>query len=536
MIHNYLVSFNTKDLPYISTDILIIGSGIAALCAAIEAAKYGNVIVATKANLKDCNTELAQGGIAVVLNEKDSIESHIKDTLEIGCGLCNKKSVEILVNEGPVKVKKLIHWGTNFDMQDKKLNFTQEAGHNQKRVIHAKGDATGKEVERVLVEKIKKCQQIKILENTFVIDLLHYEKICYGAIIFKDKKKMLIKAKKTILSTGGIGQIYRESTNSPVITGDGMAMAYRSGANLLDMEFVQFHPTTLYIAGASRILISEAVRGEGGILKNKYGERFMPSYHPKAELAPRDITSRAILEEMKKTNDTQVYLDLTSFKKQFFQKRFPYISKVCASFNINIEKDFIPVCPTAHYMIGGIKTDFYGKTNIENLFACGEVSCNGIHGANRLASNSLLEGLVFGERTGSMAGSNLKRNIKINFSISLKLEKYKKINLEDLKNSLKSLMWKNVGIEKEKKILEQAEKKINFWTNYVLNMELKNQQGWELQNMLTISSLIQKAAYIREETRGVHYRKDFSKKNDEKWLIHLQQNKELKIRKEKICF
>ena len=528
MKKEFLISFDSKDISSIRTEVLIIGSGVAGLRAAIEAAKYGKVLIITKDKLTECNTEQAQGGIAVVLPacasrpEEDSFEKHIEDTLRVGSGLCNEEAARILVKEGPSRIQELIQWGANFDKDNGRLSLTQEAGHTMRRIIHAKGDATGSEVERALILKVKENSNIKILEYTFAIDLLHKDGICFGVIVdIKNEGRKAVYAQKIILATGGVGQIYRESTNSLVATGCGMALAYRAGACFMDMEFVQFHPTTLYIAGASRTLISETVRGEGGVLKNKYGERFMFKYHQQEELAPRDAVSRAILNEMKETGNTHVYLDLTHLDSQFLQRRFPSIMDACSSFGIDIKKDLIPVRPTAHYMIGGIKIDINGETNIGNLYACGECACSGLHGANRLASNSLLEGLVFGYRAGYSAGKCIKGQDVIKAlsesSSILDYSNSKDLNTEDIKNSLKSLMSRCVGIERDEKALLEAQREIDFWSSYVMKKEFSNPQGWELQNMLTVAKLIQKAALIRKESRGVHYRKDYPQQNDIEW-------------------
>lgn len=548
---NYLVTFDTNNLDSLKTDILVIGTGVAGLRAAIESARYGKVLIVTKDKLRECNTELAQGGIAAVLTRNDTYESHLKNTLEVGDGLCNEEAVKILVEEGPLRIQELIDWGANFDKKDGNLLFTQEGGHSTRRIIHAKGDATGSEVEQTLISKAQLQENITILEDTFTIDLLCKDNICYGAIVqSKDTKRYVIYARQTIVATGGVGQIYRETTNSIVATGDGMAFAYRAGATLTDMEFIQFHPTTLYIAGASRALISEAVRGEGGILKNKYGMRFMVKYHPSLELAPRDVVSRSIITELKETNDAHVYLDVTHLDNEFLESRFPNIIRICLSFGINIKKDLIPVRPTAHYTIGGIKTDLSTQTNIEGLYACGECACLGIHGANRLPSNSLLECLVFGYRAGYAAG-NSRKKIKSIPNISHTLEdkymeesklisdflirnqqsaisnhnatlKFPDIDIDDVRNSLKSLMWYNVGIEREKDKLVDAQKEIDFWSSYVMRKEFSIQKGFELQNMLTIAKLIQKAALMRKESRGVHFRKDFTEKNDANFKMHIE--------------
>jgi L-aspartate oxidase len=522
----YLVTFDTNNLKRLETDILVIGSGIAGLRAGIEGAKHGRVLIITKDKLRECNTELAQGGIAAVLSENDTYESHLQNTLEVGDGLCNEAAVRILVEEGPLRVQELIDWGADFDKKDGKLALTQEGGHSTRRIIHAKGDATGSEIEHTLISKAYQQNNISILEDTFTIDLLCQDNTCYGAIVqSKDKERYIIFAKQTIIATGGIGQIYRETTNSIIATGDGMAFAYRANATLMDMEFIQFHPTTLYIAGASRALISEAVRGEGGILKNKYGERFMAKYHPDLELAPRDVVSRSIITELKETNDAHVYLDMTHLDDELLQSRFPNIMRICRSFGIDIKKDLIPIRPTAHYTLGGIKTDLFTHTNIEGLYACGECACLGIHGANRLPSNSLLECLVFGYRAGYEAGNSISK-IKSMPNISNTFEeKYiEELDIEDVRNSLKSLMWRDVGIEREKDKLLDAEKEINFWSSYVMRKEFSTQLGFELQNMLTLARLIQKAALMREESRGVHYRNDFPTKNDVKFKRHIEFN------------
>lgn len=514
----FLTSFNTKDIPSIHTDVLVIGSGVAGLCAVIEAAKHAKVLIVTKNNLSKSNTEKAQGGIAVVLSGKDSFQKHINDTLKVGGNISNKEAVRILVEDAPCRIKKLIRWGANFDSEGEKLLFTQEGGHSMQRIIHAGGDATGAEVEKTLISKVKENKNIEILEHAFAIDLLTKDETCFGAIVDeKNKGKKAIYAQKTIMATGGLGQVYRETTNSSVATGCGIALAYRAGTSLVDMEFIQFHPTTLYIAGASRTLISETVRGEGAVLRNKYGERFMFKYHKEGELAPRDVVSRAILDEMKETGDTHLYLDLSHLDPYFLQKRFPSIIESCSSFGVDIKKDLIPVRPTAHYMIGGIKTDTKGKTNIKNLYACGECACLGLHGANRLASNSLLEGLVFGTRAGKCVKAGEKSESIPEIENIVNSGNSKNFDIEDIKNSLKSLMSRCVGIKRDKNLLLEAQKEINFWSSYVMKKEFFNPQGWELQNMLTVAMLIQKAALAREESRGVHYRKDYPYPNEKEW-------------------
>ncbi|HHT9117195.1 MAG TPA: L-aspartate oxidase [Candidatus Hypogeohydataceae bacterium YC38] len=525
-LRRYLVSLNTRHLPHIDTDVLVIGSGVAGLLSAVEAARGGRVLIVSKDKLGESNTMHAQGGIAAVFDTSDSFEEHIKDTLEAGQGLCNPKVVEEVIREGPRRIRWLMELGTSFDHEDGHLALTREGGHSHARVIHGKGDSTGMVVEEALLEIVKRNSRISTLDHSFAIDLLAVEGACRGALLWhRHKGKVVVWAKETILATGGCGQLYRETTNSPVATGDGIAMAYRVGAVLEDLEFVQFHPTTLYIAGAARALISEAVRGEGGILRNKKGERFMQRYHPMAELAPRDIVSRSVLHEMRSTDYTHVYLDVRHIPRERLIVRFPKIWSICASFHIDISREMIPVRPSAHYMIGGIKVGGRAHTNIRHLYACGEAASTGLHGANRLGSNSLLECLVYGHRAGREAAAGLKKTKSrahaYPMEIELEVEKLKGLDLEDIRESLKSLMWRDVGVERDREHLKDAGEKLAQWSEYVLSKEFHSPQGWELQNMLTLAKLITLSALEREETRGVHYRSDFTSRDDTHWKRHI---------------
>ncbi len=401
----YLTEFNAVRTPNILTNVLVLGSGIAGLRAALAAAEFGDVILVCKSSPDESNTRYAQGGIAVALPELSSLESHYQDTIRVGCGLCDARNVRFLVENGPVRVRELMDWGACFDLAQGRLAYTTEGGHSDARVLHAHGDATGQEIARTLLAKVQQCRTIRIFDRCFAIDLITADQRCVGAVTYHEKYgHQLIWARQTILATGGMGRLYRETTNPEVATGDGLGMAFRCGAQLQDLEMVQFHPTTLYIAGASRALISEAVRGEGGLLVDKSGRRFMSRYHPQAELAPRDVVSRSILRHMIETQATTVYLDVRHFAKGAFRERFPGIYRLCDDFGIDVEKDLIPVRPSAHYMIGGVSVDAQGRTTVPNLWACGEVAATGVHGANRLASNSLLEGLVWGAETGQQAG------------------------------------------------------------------------------------------------------------------------------------
>ena len=522
----YLVSFDTHHLPHLFTDVLIIGSGVAGLRAAIEAARVGSVLLVSKGAIDDSNSWEAQGGVAAVISPEDSIEEHVEDTLRTGHGLCDDAMVRLVISGGPEEIRRLLEWGAQFDTIDGELALTKEGGHSQPRIAHARGDATGRELVRTFAATVTQDPHIQVLEHTFAIDFLTSDSACLGAFVWDDRRGLsLIWAHACILAAGGAGQLYRETTNPEVATGDGVAMAYRGGAELRDLEFVQFHPTTLYIAGASRALISETARGEGGILRNRSGERFMTRHHPDAELAPRDVVARAILKEMQATGDTQVYLDLTHLPPEHLRERFPQIAALCANFDIDITSDLIPVRPSAHYLVGGVTADADGRTTLEGLYAAGEVASTGLHGANRLGSNSLLEALVLGRRTGEAAGAwavgrRRRAQVPLHLRSALEAPRKDQIDLRDVANSLKSLMWRRVGIERDEDSLAEAEERIDFWTSYVLSTEFLSPVGWQLQNMLTVAKLITYCARERCESRGVHLRTDFPETDDEHWLRH----------------
>jgi L-aspartate oxidase len=523
----YLVNVESISTHQLFTNCLVIGTGIAGLRAAIEAAEHRNVIIVCKDTLQNTNTWQAQGGIASVLNETDSFESHIEDTLGTGCGISDETIVELVVRQGPELIEQLLRWGTEFDMTDGHIATTLEGGHTHPRVAHAHGDETGRMIAEVLIRKVRENPNIRIVENFFAVDLLtNDEDECIGIIGHDRRGPQIIWAVNTILATGGAGQLYRETTNPEVATGDGIAIAYRAGAILQDLEFMQFHPTTLYIAGASRALITEALRGEGAVLLDSKGRRFMKEYHESAELAPRDIVSRAILSQMLKTKSTHVYLDVRSFDKKHFSRRFPHINELCESFDIDISKDTIPVRPSAHYMIGGVRTDISGKTSVENLYVCGEAAATCLHGANRLGSNSLLEGLVFGKTAGQSAcrqnksgAADIKHpTIKYHIPHSDRT----RLDAADVRNSLRALMWRNVGITRKARPLTEAQEIIRFWQRYVMDKIFDSPQGWECQNMLTVSLLMAQAAQMRQESRGVHFRSDFPDTDDEHFKKHIE--------------
>ena len=526
----YLVDIDSVSTPQQSTDYLVIGAGIAGLRAAIEAAQHGNVTVVTKGTVEDSNTWHAQGGIASVLDKTDKFESHIADTLRTGGGLSDEKTVDLVVHQGPGLIRQLLDWGCAFDMDDGSIATTLEGGHSHARIAHAHGDETGKIMAQTLIAKTRQQRNVKIIENLFTLDLLTacgeqgrtVDNKCLGIIGWhRDKGLQIIWAANIILATGGAGQLYRETTNPSCATADGLAIAYRAGAILRDMEFMQFHPTTLYIAGASRALITETLRGEGAVLLDSKGRAFMKDYNPAAELAPRDIVSRAILTQMLKTKSTHVYLDIRHFDKQHFAKRFPVISELCESFDIDTSKDLIPVRPSAHYMVGGVKTDIGARTNIENLYACGEVSSTGLHGANRLGSNSLLEGLVFGRIAGQTAiAPRLPESRQPVIKYEIPHSELRHLDTSDVRNSLRALMWRNVGITRKAHDLKEAIEQIRFWQRYVMDKQFDTPQGWELQNMLTVCLLIAQSALARKESRGVHFRSDYPDTDDQNFKKH----------------
>lgn len=500
----------------IYTTFLVIGGGVAGLRGAIELAPYGDVIVITKDIPTEGSTEYAQGGIAVALSDEDEVGIHFHDTIKAGDGLCREDAVKVLVEEGPARILELIEWGAEFDREGSKLAFTLEAAHSRRRVLHAHGDSTGKELERVLINKVKTFPSIKRFPFCTAIDLMMRDNRCIGAYILRDSQIFAIYAQATILATGGAGQLFSRTTNPPVATGDGMAMAYRCGAILEDMEFIQFHPTVLYAPSAPQFLLSEAMRGEGALLKNIHNERFMQRYHPDAELAPRDIVSRAIISEMVRTGGHHVYLDLTHLKSDFLKTRFPRIYATCLQYDVDITKDLIPVSPAAHYIMGGVKTDLEGKTNIEGLYAAGEVACTGVHGANRLASNSLLEGLVYGYRAGNAAIRYLEKNI---FDFSKKTSKYNdkdysNLNfqvIEEIRTALRRLMWERVGIIRCIDSLTIAKNTLRQWSD-IENAHFNIKRGIELKNLFTLANIVTETALNRQESIGAHYRSDFPSK------------------------
>ena len=505
----------------LETDYVVIGSGVAGLRASIELAQSGaRVTVLTKDKASESNTEYAQGGVAVVLSEDDDPELHEGDTLVAGAGLCDEKAVETLVTDGPEYIKQLIDWGTEFDREGGKLLMGQEAAHSRRRILHAHGDSTGAEFVRSLIARAAEEKNINLTPFANTESLIVADGRCVG-VRFLDpilRAPRDIYAKAVIMCTGGAGQLYQHTTNPSVATGDGMAMAYFAGAEMADMEFIQFHPTALSLENAPRFLLTEAMRGEGGLLKNKYGERFMPNYDERAELAPRDIVSRSIVAEMRRTGTRNVFLDMTALDGEFLKHRFPTIYETCSHYRLNIATDMLPVSPASHYCMGGIRTDLWGRSTLAGLYAAGEVSCTGVHGANRLASNSLLEGLVFGARAGQAViedtrGMDVRgRQSAANESA---IRDPRSAISTAVRKRVKRTMWERVGILRDKDSLRRALQEFRQIATGNLTTSSRN--------FVTLATLVASAALWREESRGGHYRTDFPDQREDCRVHSIQQ-------------
>jgi L-aspartate oxidase len=531
-MERYLIDYDSDSFEKEAYDVVIIGSGIAGVYTALEIPDHFRVAILTKESIDISNSVLAQGGIAVSLDKGDSPELHLKDTLYAGAGLCDEESVWVLVNEAAANIECLCKYGVNFDRKGQgELSLTREGAHSKNRIIHA-GDTTGKEVCDKLISVVKTRSNISIMERTFAIDLLTQENAAKGILAYdEDRNQLKMYASSAVVcATGGFGQLYAYTTNPEVATGDGVALAYRAGAELMDMEFIQFHPTVLFHPDNKTFLISEAVRGEGAILRNIHGERFMPQYHELKELAPRDVVSRAIFEEMSRTGATHVYLDITFKSREHLESRFPNIFKTCLGYGIDISTDFIPVAPAEHYCMGGVRADVNGTTNISGFFACGEAACNGIHGANRLASNSLLEGLVFGHKIGCLIGSFIENRRDASTELPFlnkTVRKRKDIDRESMKKDIQKLMTGNVGIIRNKEKLLYAREKLQDYQTVLGDMLNEDIKDYELQNMLLLCVLVVDGALEREESRGAHYRSDFNKPDDVNWKRNIVHKREV---------
>lgn len=497
----------------LETDFIVIGSGVAGLRSSIALATAGaRVTVLTKDKTSESNTEYAQGGVAVVLSDDDDAELHEEDTLVAGAGLCEEAAVETLVSEGTKYIRQLIEWGTEFDREGGKLVFTQEAAHSRRRILHAHGDSTGREIVRSLVARAGVEKNINLHPFANTESLLVSAGRCFGVRYLDPilRAPRDIFARAVVLCTGGAGQLFQHTTNPPVATGDGMAMAYLAGADMADMEFVQFHPTALSVEGAPRFLLSEAMRGEGGVLRNSAGERFMERYDERLELAPRDIVSRSIVAEMRRTGARNVFLDMTALDAEFLRTRFPKIHETCAAFGLDIATDMLPVSPASHYCMGGVRTDLWGRTTLPGLYAAGEVACTGVHGANRLASNSLLEGLVFGARAGEAAAADgLESKVPGTESIARgNPHTGPGTHLSTaVRKRVKRVMWERVGILRDAASLKRAIGEFDQIQRANLSTSSRN--------FVTLASLVAKAALWREESRGGHFRTDFPEQHEE---------------------
>jgi len=490
-------------------DFLVIGAGVAGLRAAIELARCGSVLVIAKDSLRESSSEYAQGGIAVALSDDDEVALHEQDTLYAGDGLCDQAAVHTLVEEGPAAIQDLIDWGAEFDKEGNKLSFTREGAHSRNRILHSHGDSTGREIARTLYWKAASLASVRFETYSAVTDLLLVDNHAAGAVVFDEKRGLLrdVRSRAVLLATGGLGRVFKETTNPDVATGDGVAMAWRAGAEIDNIEFVQFHPTALCVEGAPRFLLSEALRGEGAVLRNNAGDPFMERYHALKDLAPRDVVSRSIVAEMRRTGSPHVWLDLTSREPDFIRERFPRIYETCRAYGVDIARQPAPVHPAAHYAMGGVRSDLEGRSTIPGLYVAGEVACSGVHGANRLASNSLLEAVVFGLRAGRAmcahaadlhSGSGEAQRVEI-LATSL------------TESSIRELTWEccgilrdGAGLENALRTLEGAEWRPAGPTSLA---------AVELRNLHNVAALIASAALWREESRGAHYRTDFPAKD-----------------------
>jgi L-aspartate oxidase len=526
---------------YIKTDFLVIGSGIAGLIFALEASKYGDVLIVTKKDKAESNTNYAQGGIASVFGKDDNFSCHKEDTLVAGAGLCHKDAVTLLVKEGPKRVKDLVDFGINFTMKDGGFDLGREGGHSKNRIVHSR-DFTGKEVERTLLEKISNISNITLLENHIAIDLiteknftgyhsrmfLENERLnCWGAYVLNADNSSVVKviSKVTFLATGGLGQVYLHTSNPRIATGDGVAIAFRAGAKIGNLEFIQFHPTTLCLNGSDFFLISEAMRGFGGVLKTQDGNTFMEKYDERLCLAPRDIVARAIDKELKNRGEEYVYLDVSHIDSEKVIENFPSIYEKCLTFGLDITREPIPVVPAAHYSCGGIVTDLDGGTNINGLYACGEVAMTGVHGANRLASNSLLEALVFSHISANVSGKIL--NYRKDFPEVLDWDDSGTFNNDEWilishnRKEIQSIMSDYVGIVRSNLRLGRALRRINLIQAEVEEFYKKTKINYdvvELRNICLVSKLIVVSGLNRKESRGLHFTTDYVDRDDKNWL------------------
>ncbi len=518
-------------------DVVVVGGGVAGLYTALLAAESGKrILLLAKSGLDESNTEQAQGGIAASISEQDTPHLHLQDTLNAGAGLCDFEAVNTLVQEGPAGIRSLIDMGVNFDKNKFGLALTKEGAHSKRRILHARGDATGKAIREALTARLSHFPNITVRTHTLALDLIMDDSGCAGLFCLDpDGELYVVNAAHTVMASGGACKLFQNTTNPPVATGDGIAMAWRAGVRLGDMEFVQFHPTALMLEGAPRFLISEAVRGEGALLLNDSKERFMPAYHAQAELAPRDIVARAMVSEMEKTGAKNLWLDVSPLADKDFPNRFPTIYQKCTEFGLKLPGELIPVAPAAHYFMGGIITDINGKTGVPGLFACGEVSCSGVHGANRLASNSLLEALVFGRRIAESIKGSRKKPIAVQCPAPALLPE--NTDAPAILEELGKTMWRLVGLRRDGQGMEKAQAILNALTVKVPAGTYADKRSMELVNMLTLAKIITQAALLRKESRGGHYRFDYPRPRPGQlghWVFQRGQEPKFKAMKEGI--
>ena len=520
-MQRYLMNFSTETMRTKRAELLVIGSGVAGLQAAWTAARAGcHVLLVVRDTLWDSNTNKAQGGIAASFGEDDNPELHVQDTLVAGAGLSDEQITRIVTSEGPDDIRRLIEHGAKFDRNaDGTLALGREGCHSRSRIVHAKGDATGAEVARALNDMAAGEEKIEVLEHCYVVDLLTEAGRCYGVTALQAGEKICLRAGAVILATGGCGRLFAKTTNPEGATGSGTAMAYRAGAEVMDMEFVQFHPTALALAGCPNFLISEAVRGAGALLRNLRGDRFMPRYHKMAELAPRDVVARCIFQEMQQENADHVWLDARSIGRA--SQKFPMIARTCREYGVDIDAQMIPIAPAAHYMMGGVKTDAWGRTNLAGLYACGEAACTGLQGANRLASNSLLEGLVFGRRSAKAAVQALKTQPRVPALEwtygGLRMAEQQKTAA--CTQQVQETMSRFLGIRRDRNGIRQALQLLQKLEAQQVGTEAATAAGFDLRGRLLLARLIAQAALRREESRGAHFRTDYPEKQ-ERWLQH----------------
>ena len=509
-------------------DYIIIGSGIAGLNTALLAREHGSVLILTKERVDDCNTRYAQGGIAAAIGTGDTPVLHMQDTLSAGAGLCDPEAVQVLTREGPQRVANLIQWGVPFDTIHGEIALGREGAHSLPRILHAGGDATGQHIELTLAARVAE-SDITVLEHTLATRIIVEDGQARAVETLNSQTGQLetYAGRFIVIGTGGAGQLYKFTTNPEVATGDGVALGFRAGARVMDMEFYQFHPTALRLEGAPSFLLSEAMRGEGAVLRDRSGRAFMSDYHPLADLAPRDVVSRAIATEMEKADGGTVFLDISHLPADVVQSRFPTIYHFCLNYGLDITREPAPVAPAAHYMMGGIQIDTWGRTNVPGLYACGEVACSAVHGANRLASNSLLDTLVFAQRlvNGSLGqapqesetgdGAYLLKGLTNRAPVCASMPELTLENFQDL-------MWRNVGINRSGSRLVLSARILNLWQRTIQETGPKSTErvSWELSNMLLLGRLMVESALLRQESRGSHFREDFPETRSQ-WEKHV---------------